>query len=157
LSKIVRDINRGESLEPDAFPKQMWNEKPKPIKQLPQIFKAASYFTLGAKAADVFRQFDLGGGGLYPVEVLQKDRKTRVEGEYFCLCVGNRKATLAWDQSSGLRPVVPDRTENWKLPAVPEDDSIALTAAALAGPDLWVDPALWLTFFVSDGLAQALK
>jgi len=157
LSKTVRANNHGEPLGADAFPRQLWNQKPKPIKQLPQIFKGASYWVLGGKAAQVFRQFDLGGGGLYPVEVLQKDRRTRIEGEYFCLCFGNTKSALVWDQSPGVRPVTPDRTEYWSLNPVPADDSIALTSAALGGPDLWIDPALWLAFFVSDGLAQALK
>jgi hypothetical protein len=30
-------------------------------------------------------------------------------------------------------------------------------AEALAGPDIWVDPQIYETFFVSDGLATALK
>jgi hypothetical protein len=67
LSNILRELKNGEPLGPEAFPKHLWNQKPKPIKQLPQIFMGAGYWVLGAKAADVFRQFDLGGGGLYPV------------------------------------------------------------------------------------------
>jgi hypothetical protein len=157
LSKFVRANNHGEPLGAEAFPKQMWNQKPKPIKQLPQIFKGASYWVLGSKAAGVFRQFDLGAGGLYPVEVLQKDRKTPVEGDYFCLCFGNTKSALVWDQSPGIHPVTPDRTEYWGLNPVPAEDSVVLSSAALAGPDVWIDPALWHAFFVSDGLARALQ
>jgi hypothetical protein len=156
LSAIARNNNQGEPLGPDAFPRQMWNQKPKPIKQLPQIFKAASYWVLGAKAADIFRQFDLGGGGLYLVEILQKDRSTRVEGEYFCLNFGNKKTALAAEQSQGLSPIGTG-SQYWKLPPIAADDSVVLSDAALAGPDVWIDPALWLSFFVSDGLAQALK
>ncbi|HMI41122.1 MAG TPA: hypothetical protein VK485_07835 [Sphingomicrobium sp.] len=157
LSKIRHDLRHGEPLGADAFPGQMWNQKAKPIKQLPQIFMGCVYWVLGAKAAEVFRQFDVGGGGLYPVEVFQNDRKTRIEGDYFCLCFGNKKSALIWDQSPGIKPIKPDRTEYWSLNPVPADDSIVLSSAALAGPDIWIDPALWLAFFVSDGLAQALK
>jgi hypothetical protein len=157
LSKIVRANNHGEPLGSDAFPKQMWNQKLKPIKQLPQIFKAASYWVLGSKAVHVFRQFDLGRGGLYPVEILQKDRSTRVEGDYFCLCFGNKKSALVWDQSSGIHPIMPERTEYWGLTPVPADDSVVLSSSALSGSDVWIDPALWLAFFVSDALARALK
>ena len=157
LSKIRHDLRHGEPLGADAFPRQLWNQKPKPIKQLPQIFMGAIYWVLGAKAAKVFREFDLGGGGLYPVEVFQNDRMTRIDGDYFCLCFGNKKSALLWDQSSGLKPVMPERTEYWSLNPVPADDSVALTSAALEGPYVWIDPALWNAFFVSDGLAQALK
>jgi hypothetical protein len=157
LSNILRDLKRGEPLGPDAFPPALWNQKPKPIKQLPQIFMGAGYWVLGSKAADVFRQFDLGTGGLYSVAILQKDRSTRVEGDYFCLCFGNKKSVLLWDQSSGLKPVMPERTEYWTLNAGPADDSVVLSPAALDGPDVWIDPALWQAFFVSDRLAQALK
>jgi hypothetical protein len=157
ISKIRHDLRHGEPLGEDAFPKKLWNLKAKPIRQLPQIFMGAIYWVLGAKAAKVFSEFDLGGGGLYPVEVLQNDRKTRIEGEYSCLCFGNTKSALQWDQSTGIHPIKPDRTEYWNLNPVPVDDSVVLSSAALDGPDVWIDPALWLTFFVSDGLAQALK
>lgn len=157
LSKNVRANNHGEPLGRDAFPRQMWNQKPKPIKQLPQIFKAASYFVLNTQAAKVFREFDLGRGALYPVEIFQKDRSTRVEGDHFCLNFGNTKSVLQWDQSPGVSPIMPERTEYWGLNPVPADDSVVLSSTALSGPDLWIDPALWHTFFVSDALAQALK
>jgi hypothetical protein len=156
LSTILRELKQGEPLGPNAFPKQMWNQKPKPIRQLPQVFMGAGYWVLGSKAAAVFRQFDLGGGGLYPVEILQEDRSTPVAGDYFCLCFGNKKSSLLSEQSQGLRPIGAG-SQYWKLPAVPADDSIILSGAALSGPDIWIDPALWHTFFVSDGLAQALK
>jgi hypothetical protein len=156
LSAILRDLKHGEPLGADAFPQQLWNQKPKPIKQLPQIFMGAGYWVLRSKAADVFRQFDLGGGGLQPVDILQNDRITPVEGEYFCLCFGNRKSALLPDQSQGLK-AIGTGSQYWKLPPVPADDSVVLSGAALSGPDLWIDPALWNAFFVSDGLAQALK
>jgi hypothetical protein len=156
LSNIIRDLKHGEPLGSDAFPKQIWNQKPKPIKQLPEIFMGAGYWVLGERATAIFRQFDLGGGGLYPIEVLQEDRETPVEGEYFCLCFGNRKSALIPDQSQGLRPIGAS-SQYWKLSPVPADDSVALSNAALAGPDVWIDPALWQAFFVSDRLAQALK
>ena len=157
LSKIRHDLRHGEPLGADAFPDRLWNQKPKPIKQLPQIFMGCIYWVLGAKAAQVFAEFDLGGGGLYPVEILQHDRKTRIEGEYFCLCFGNKKSALVWEQSAGVKPIKPERTEYWTLNPAPADDSVVVTRTALAGPDVWIDPALWLTFFVSDGLAQALR
>ena len=156
LSTILRELKQGEPLGPEAFPKQIWNQKPKPIKQLPQIFMGAGYWVLGSKAAEVFHQFELGGGNLYPVEILQKDRSTPVEGDYFCLCFGNKKSSLLAEESEGLRPIGAG-SQYWKLPAVPADDSIVLSGAALSGPDIWIDPALWHTFFISDGLAQALE
>jgi hypothetical protein len=37
------------------------------------------------------------------------------------------------------------------------DGDLAVTRAAFEGPDIWVDPAISPAFFVSDGLAQALR
>jgi hypothetical protein len=49
--------------------------------RLPDIFFAGSFWAVSRAAADVLRQFDLGGGGLYPVKVLKNDRQTPVGGE----------------------------------------------------------------------------
>jgi len=45
----------------------------------------------------------------------------------------------------------------WKLPFVPKDYDMAVTKAALVGPDLWIDPLVRKALFLSDPLAQALK
>jgi hypothetical protein len=48
------------------------------MRELPDIFCAGTVWAISKAAADVLRQFDLGGGGLYPVKVFKKDQQTPV-------------------------------------------------------------------------------
>lgn len=108
--------------------------------------------------ADVMRQFDMGQGGFYPVRVLKKDRRTPFNGEWFCLNFGNvKKAYLG-----GGRDPTPHITKGFMRHAMPsthliQDNMLMVNADALVGPDIWVDPQIYDTFFVSDRLAQGLK
>lgn len=45
----------------------------------------------------------------------------------------------------------------WNLLSAPKDGAVAVSRAALAGPDIWIDPMLRLSFFVGDRLRAALK
>ena len=44
--------------------------------RLPHLFYGYGYWVVSGVAADILRTFDLGRGGLYPVRVLKKDRRT---------------------------------------------------------------------------------
>lgn len=146
----------GESLGPDCFPKQIYgapNAKEKDY-LLPDIFFAGSYWVVSKNAADVLRQFNLGNGALYPVEVLKNDRQTPVGGEWFCINFGNVKQALIPEASPKIKPFPVNR---WAPPFVNEDDGITVSQTALSGTDIWVDPLLVQSFFLSDPLAKALK
>jgi hypothetical protein len=148
----------GEALSADNFPKRIWaTEDFDESMILPPLFFAYTSWVVSAAAADVLRRFDLGGGGLYPVEMLRKDRTTPIGGEWFCLNFGNVKQAFRGGRDSPkARQSGPSGTR-WRLPFVLRDGDLAVTRAALEGPDIWVDPAISPAFFVSDRLAQALK
>ena len=164
---IERRNDAGESLKEADFPKVILPGKNKkgPFKRMPDLFKAGCYWVVSSRVADVLCQFNLGGGGLYPVKVFQKDRTTRVDGDFYCINFGNVKRAFILDASSrGIRPGPDERIGEgryapmyYKLPFVPVDDEVAVSTIALQGPDIWVDPMLFSTFFVSDRLRSALK
>lgn len=164
---IERRNDAGESLQQVDFPKIVFpgRNKKGPFKRMPNLFKAGGYWVVSSRIADVLRQFDLGGGGLYPVKVFQKDRTTRVDGEYCCVNFGNVKRAVVLDASSeSIRPGPDERIGEGryapmyhKLPFVPVDDEVAVSSTALQGSDIWVDPMLFNTFFISDRLRGALK
>ena len=153
---IERRNDAGASLKEDDFPKAVLpgSNKKGPFKRMPNLFKAGCYWVVSSRVADVLRQFDLGGGGLYPVNVYQKDRATRVDGDFYCINFGNVKRAFLPE----LSPLARDWPQGRRvLPWVPKDGDVAVSADAYVGPDIWVDPMLFNTFFVSDRLRSALK
>lgn len=154
---IRRRNERGEALHADHFPTRIWNTKEGQILDSREdLFFAGSYWVVSEKAAAAMRHFDLGGGDLFPVDVLQKDRATRLAGEYFCLNFGNVKNCFLPGESISVFPD-PYREAIWRLDSAVGDGDIAVSAAALAGPDIWVDPKLEGAFFLSEALAGAME
>ena len=124
----------------------------------PDIFSAGGVWAVSAACADVLRSADLGQSSLYPTKLFQHDRKTAIEGEYFCLNFGDTKEVFSRDDSPRARtPDYQDPVTYWLLPFDLKDGDIAVTSAALDGPDLWIDPKMKDAFFLSDRLVQALK
>jgi hypothetical protein len=150
----------GQSLNGDCFPDEIYgagNAEAKDYK-LPDIFFAGSYWVVSSAAAEVLRQFDLGGGALYPVQVFKKDRETPIGEGWFCINFGNQKNVLFPQESPRMRHrYIRNGEKGWFPPFVTKDGDVAVSSAALRGPDLWIDPNVGDAFFLSDALAKALK
>lgn len=123
---------------------------------LPDFFSANGYFLVSEKCAAVFREFDLGAGGLVPVEIYEGNCTTRVPGQFYLLNFGCRKSALLPElmDSNFINQLAPML---WFRATAPEDDIYALTSTALVGPDLWHDPKIPKMFFMSGRLAEALR
>jgi hypothetical protein len=156
LVEIQKRIERGEPLDASAFPTEIFGAPDARQKDyaLPDFFFGYGYWIVSSAAAAVLRAFDLGHGELRPVRVLESDRRTPVGGEWFCLNFGNRKHALAPQQSQNIR----QRAQGlYKASAVLRDNDLAVSRAALEGPDLWVDEQMWDALFLSEALGTALK
>ena len=147
----------GETVPVDMLPRVIW---PLPaarnFDKLPHFFVAADNWIVSRKAADIISRFDLGDGGLYPVQILKKDRKTPVEGEFLCLNVGAQKSAFLPEKSPltiQWNPELPWRT----LPSKDKDGAASVSSAALEGPDLWWDRGIDSGFFLSGALGDSLK
>lgn len=113
---------------------------------------------MNTAAADVLRQFDLGAGALYPVEVRKSDAITPFEGEWYTWIFGNHKETANFEASTGLREFSPMPDDPWrKLPFKPADGDLAVSRKALDGADVWVEKNLFQSVFVSAALGSTLK
>ena len=147
----------GAALGAGHFSKQVWADKHVRTRlKLHPIFFGNGEYIVNEAAAQVLRLHDMGAGALYPVEVLERDRKTPARGgPWFCWNFGNVKHAIVVEECRGLRPN-PFYRQQRRLPPDVEDDDIAVSAAALRGPDVWVDPALNDTLFVSGRLGAAL-
>ncbi|PWR25316.1 imm11 family protein [Zavarzinia aquatilis] len=158
LADTMTRNQRGEALPAERFPAELYGKYSlKKINKLPDFCDALGYWVVSAAMADVLRQFDLGHTSLYPTRVYQHDRKTPVEGEYYCLNFGERKASFLADASPRANKVYPNQ-DIWALSLAPKNDDIALSANALEGVDLWTEePRFTRAFFLSDRLVTALR
>ena len=155
--EAIRQNNSGVPLPKDRFPNEVFGSSDAgTFQELPDFFSADGYWAVSEACAEVLKGFDLGSGGLYPVRIFQKDRKTPVPGDYYCLNFGSVKETF---QPEGSPKAYKSQHggDFWMPPFVVKDGDIAVSRAALAGSDLWVDPKMERAFFVSGGLANALK
>lgn len=119
------------------------------------LFLAGGHVAVTADCAEVMRSFDLGDGGFRPIELRQNDGTTRVAGDYFLLIFGARKRALVTVSSPGAPDMyAPDL---WSLRPDLRHGEVAVSATALDGPDLWVDPTLSRGFFLSGRLADTLR
>jgi hypothetical protein len=146
----------GETVPVNMLPRVIWPlPAARSFDKLPHFFVAADNWIVSRKAADIISRFDLGDGGLYPVQILKKDRKTLVEGEFLCLNVGAQKSAFLPERSPRVSNRIPDYS--WGLPDRDIDDALFVSVAALEGPDLWYDPRVYNGFFMSEALGSALK
>jgi Immunity protein family (Imm11) len=156
LVENQRRIERGEPLGPADFPSEIYGtpEAAEKDYNLPDLFYGYGYWIVSSAAADILRRFDLGQGDLRPVRVLKSDRRTPVGGEWFTLNFGNRKQALIPARSQNIR----QRAQGlYKASAILRDNDLAVSGAALQGPDMWVDSQMWDALFLSEALGNALK
>ena len=155
LGQMAELNETGEWMSAEHFPKQIFAKYPdKKEKKQADLVLAAGAVVVSAACADVLRQFDLGHSSLYPIKLFQHDRKTPVEGEYFCLNIGERKDTFLREHS---QRVIEYGIGGFRMPPNLHDDDVAVCRAALGGSDLWVSPPLKRIFFLSDKLTQSLR
>lgn len=155
---VINANGAGIPLPAGRFPQNLFGDpSSRTVRKLPDFFYANGFWCVSARVAEILDQHDLGGGAVYPVMAWQKDRTTRIAGEYFCLNFGSTKTALVPKESPRLRQNPYARLPAYNLPFVPEDGDVAVDRHALEGPDLWVDPALQRAFFLSGRLAGALE
>ena len=156
LLEIGRANRLGERLAAEDFPKMIFGAPLAEEKdyRVPDLFYAYGFWIVSEAAANVLRQFDLGRAQLVSVPVLKNDHRTPIGGNWFCINFGNAKAGVVPDQSEKIRMGAQDR---YILPVTIKDNQLAVSAEALQGPDIWVDPQLWDNFFVSGALGRALR
>ncbi|QFI65242.1 hypothetical protein EKH55_0368 [Sinorhizobium alkalisoli] len=145
LGQMAEMNEAGERMSAEHFPEKIFAKYPdKMERKQSDLVLAAGAVVVSAACADVLRQFDLGHSSLYPIKLFQHDRKTPVEGEYFCLNIGERKAAFLPEYSRGVTTLGSGKL---LMPPNLHDDDVAISPDALEGPDLWVSPPLIRIFF----------
>lgn len=159
--------NKGQAVPPDMCPKRVWlvddpsedNPDPKPFAPISNLFAASAYWIVPSKVAEIIARFDLGGGSLYPVSdgLYEFGDTTRMPDEYFTWIFGNVKRGFLEEYSPAAKPMGgSDARDLCVFSFDTKDDDIAVSRAVLAGPDVWVDPTLFQSLFLSRLLGDAL-
>lgn len=144
----------GGHLDPILLPQRAVEREGRKAARIANFFMVSGFLCTTEKTAAILRQHDLGTGGLYPLELLRSDGVTPVDGSFWALNFGAKKNALAMEESRSVDG------PNWRGNCRPElwikDDDVAVTRAALDGPDLWGDERVETGFFVSPRLGAAL-
>ena len=151
----------GKPVSEDMCPKRIWGgEHALHFNKIVDLFDAEGMWVVSSRAADIMRGFDLGGGALYPVSegTYQKDNKTLIPGgDFFTWIYGNTKTAFLEQHSPNVKPMSGPGGREWcKVSSQQKDDDVAISSAALTGPDVWVDPILFKSLFLSAALGDAL-
>jgi hypothetical protein len=148
--------------DPSRLPKYLCGRKlDTKLRRLPDFFYGAGMYIVSQKAADVFRQFDLGYGGCAPVTIFQGDRRAELsETEYSILYFGCCKQAFSAELSNMTafsRNMYIRQGQTGYNPLEVGDGDCVLSAMALEGPDLWIDASVGSAFFMSERLVAAIK
>ncbi|MBN9673285.1 hypothetical protein [Roseibium aggregatum] len=152
--------SRGETLKREDFPEACYVFDPKRFGEIKDFFFLGGFAAVKGRLAEVLQEADLGAGGLIQVPVFEADKQTELPGPFYALNLTVRKDTFRADESvnlNALRTIERAGMELWQQYAN-ENDQIAVSALALEeGPDLWIDPKLKSTLFLSGALMTAIR
>jgi hypothetical protein len=152
-SKAFKD---GLPMAREDCPQRIWSTRAGSLERLPGVFLVNGYWIVSGEAADIMRRFDLGAGAFFPVEILLSDKSTPAPGSWFVWSIGNRKTAFREADSPAARAMAGVGRSLCLIPMMPKDDDIAVSPAALDGPEIWMDKTLFKSIFVSGPLGEAL-
>ncbi|MET1415704.1 hypothetical protein ABVF61_25765 [Roseibium sp. HPY-6] len=161
--KVLRDMqrqSRGGDLQREDFPEACYVFDPERFSKTKDFFFLGGFAAVKGKLAEVLASVNLGTGGLTRVPVFEADKQTELPGPFYALTIAAREGTFCAAESVNLRSIFSMEQhgkELWRQFA-DGDDQIAVTPKALEdGPDLWVDPKLRSTLFLSETLIKAIR
>lgn len=150
--ETTRRQNRWKTIPREGFPSRLdANER---IGRVGDLIVMGVLIVSG-RAAEALRPFDLGEGGLYPVEIRHDKASKVLAGDWHFLNIATQKRALVPELSRVEENEYKRGT--WRTPMHPQDSDIVVSRAALDGPDIWADPALFGGFLMSARAGEALR
>ncbi|WP_420411463.1 imm11 family protein [Roseibium sp.] len=149
----------GEKLKREEFVEAAYVFDPKRWSRVKDFFAVDGFFAVKGKLAELLKDFDLGDGELVEFPIHEMDKTTQLPGPFYFLNFGSQKDCLLPEDSRNLSagPVNPKTGfRRWRA-IEPKGEDIAVSASALGGPDLWVDPKFSGKIFMSGRLHDAIE
>lgn len=154
MSKLNYRAQVGEAIDPSEFPIEYSASLSDPNRNLVLPMWHSGLLHVRDDLVAVLRRFDLGNTVLVPIRIALADG-AGVRTDFQTMSVANLKATVNPALSEPL-PRGHLRRPGLRS-AKPIHPGVFAWPSALAGPDIWIDPQVARTIFVTDRLAQALK
>lgn len=161
--KVLCDMqrqSRGEILQREDFPEACYVFDPERFNKTKDFFFLGGFAAVKGKLAEVLASVNLGTGGLTRVPVFEADKQTELPGPFYALTIAARENVFEPKDSKHIDPILSIERHGKELwgQYANGDDQIAVKAKALEdGPDLWVDPKLRSTLFLSETLIKAIR
>ena len=157
---------RGDPVADEVFPRRfVHNQKYRKTRQvtnsgrrLPYFFYR-DFFCIAHEAIDVFEKHNLGNAQFREAEFYEFEDDVRVNERMKVLVPCNPKRGFLIEESP--KPArqfagIPSLEGVAQADSDFEDGDVAVSRSVLDGPDVWIDPNFWRTFFLSNKLAQEL-
>lgn len=154
MRRLRSRSDSGEVIDPSDFPSDYRANPTDPNRNLVLPVWQSGLVHVRIDVVEVLRQFDMGKTVLVPIRVALPD-DAGVRTDFFTISVPNLKPTIDPAQSEPLERGLSRRLA--LSSAKPVHPGVVAYPSALSGPDIWVDPDVMKTIFVSDRLALALK
>ena len=149
-SALIRSISKGEAPPRSDMPVEQVAFRDD-VHIAPVIL--CGFFCVSDEIAMCFEGFDLGSGYLHRIPFLNQSRDKI--GDYSILVFGSTREAFLPEHSPNTSKS-PYSKSQWSTPFVTKDDDITVKAQSVSPPDMWVDPRLLQTFFLSGRLAATL-
>ena len=156
----LRRFNGGEPVPDDFLPEVLWagDRDDDRLERLPNLFQACGFLVVSDTLADILRGFALGASRLLPVKLLHGDRAKPYPGMHLILDLRERKEAFEPEHSRKYTPrFFPEQPFLGSAGVTTQDGDISVSAVALAGADIWHDPQLLKSLFLSDPLMASMK
>ncbi|TYC65078.1 hypothetical protein FMN63_21835 [Stappia sp. BW2] len=166
--KLMSANNRnwsGEVLPSEVFPSKLVEmheedpeyriEKKKQLSNLPDVFDS-SEMVVSKNVLNVFDKFDMGKAQFHPIS-LYSDDGNLLSDHFFIWNFGNIKETILPDASKNLDENRLSTGTTYRPPMRGLEGYVAVTADALDGPSIWVDPRVRRTLFATGQLVESLN
>ena len=122
---------------------------------LPDLFKITGGIrVVSERFHDLLMAHELGASEFHEVPLYEYDKTTRRPGRWFFFSVIEKKPTLVPEKSTGINET--PRKGIYRSD-ITQRSMLAVRAASAQGADLWQDPAMHETLFLTDRLKQAIK
>ncbi len=143
----------GEKIDAADFPTEYQVRKTSPSRDLDLPMWYSGLIHVRDDVAEVMRRFDLGKTVLAPIRITLPD-DGGVRTDFNILSVANLKPTI--DPTLSVPLKLGRKTRGPLRADKVVDESVVALRSSMEGPDIWTDPQVVTTIFVSDQLARAL-
>ncbi len=177
IGKLRWRMGKGERIDPSEFLTEYHLSNIKANRNLKLPMWRSNLLHVRSDMAAVLRRFDLGNTTLVPIRIhLPEDGvfpfahtpapkepgagSGGINEDYLIFGVGNQKPTIDNERSERVRETQRIRgvlIRHSLLCSGPVHPNVFALPSALDGVDIWTDPTVSQTVFVSDRLALALK